>query len=52
MLYSFRDTYAEAKFFTYNENNQKCYCKECHDLNETRQDATGRISGNVNCESK
>jgi len=45
------DTYAEARFFTYYESQKKCYCKECHDLNITRRDASGRISGNLNCET-
>merc|ERR1719264_215526 len=44
-----RDTYEEAEFFTYNENNKDCFCKVCHDLNATRREATGRVSGNVNC---
>ena len=52
LFFIFRDTYEEAEFFTYNENNKDCFCKVCHDLNATRREATGRVSGNVNCYSE
>ena len=45
-----RDTYAEAEYFTYNQGNSKCYCKTDNNLDVTRRDATGRISGNVQCD--
>ena len=48
----YRDTYAEAAYFTYNQRNNKCYCKQDHNLDETRQEKTGRVSGNLNCEGK
>ena len=49
-----RETYEEAAYFTYNQNEQtnnykKCMCKADHDLDVSREDASGRVSGNVQC---
>ena len=45
-----RDTYAEAEYFTWNEGDRKCYCKPDNNLDVTRQDKSGRVSGNVQCD--
>ena len=49
-IYLYRDNYVDAAYFTYNEGNTKCYCKQDHDLEETRQAKGGRVSGNVQCD--
>ena len=46
----YRDSYPEAAYFTYNQGNTKCYCKEDHDVEQTRQEKGGRVSGNVKCD--
>ena len=45
-------TYDEAKFFSYNTGNSKCRCKPDMDVEVYKRDKTGRISGNVFCESE
>ena len=46
----YRDSYRDAAYFTYNQGNTKCYCKEDHDVEQTRQKKGGRVSGNVKCD--
>ena len=45
-----RDTYQEAEYFTYNQNNNNCNCKPDINLDDTRESINTQISGNVNCE--
>ena len=50
-----RDTYEEAEYFTYNLSNSPyapgyCWCKTDNNLDVTRRDAYGRVSGNVQCD--
>ena len=48
--FPFYRTFEAAKYFTYNTGNSKCRCKPDMDMGAVRQDKTGRISGNVECE--
>ena len=45
----FRATFDEAKYFTYDTEKSKCRCKPEMNLDVTRKEKTGRISGNVDC---
>ena len=40
-----------AKYFTYDTKSSACRCKGDMDLDVTRREKTGRISGNVDCEN-
>ena len=51
MIFSLIRTFEAAKYFTYNTGNSKCRCKPDMDMGAVRQDKTGRISGNVECEA-
>ena len=48
--FPFYRTFEAAKYFTYNTGNSKCRCKPDMDMGAVRQDKTGRISGNVECD--
>ena len=49
---SCRNSY-DATYFTYEVgHSNNCYCKGDHNLGVTRQEASGRVSGNVDCYSK
>ena len=50
MIFSLIRTFQAAKYFTYNTGNSKCRCKPDMDMGAVRQNKTGRISGNVECE--
>ena len=39
-----------AKYFTYDEKKSRCLCWPDMDLDVTRQEKSGKISGNVDCE--
>ena len=50
----YRDNYAEAKYFTFTMHGggvtrNMCYCKQDHNLEETREHKVKYTSGNVHC---
>ena len=45
----YRDTYDEAKYFTYDTEKSKCRCKPDMNLDVTATPKTNRNSGNVDC---
>ena len=45
----YRDAHCGAKYFTYDTEKSKCRCKPEMNLDVTRKEKTGRISGNVDC---
>ena len=45
----YRDAHCGAKYFTYDTEKSKCRCKPDMNLDVTRREKSGRISGNVEC---
>ena len=50
-IHRFRETYAEARYFTYGKDDNKCFCKPEHNLDDSRRNKNKHFSGNVMCEA-